>query len=857
MNISYLLRASVACFTLAFAANALAEDGCLADIDGDGLASGADLGRVLGSWGPCADCAADLNGNGIVNGEDLSIVLSRWGLTCDPTVTGMTPQAAGLTGDVVVQITGDRLARPTSVTFGGTPGTILTSARESVSVIAPARTAGAATVVVSTPGGSIVAGTFNYYEAPSITTVSPNEGPAAGGTIVTINGAGFDGSPLVRFGTISSPTVNLISPSEIHAVTPAGTAGSTVAIEVETAWGIGTRGQAFAYTTTPGPAILKVHPYGGPTNGGTDFGIFGIGLTGATSVMVGGRAATQVWVLSDGQVNARTPSGNPGPVSVSISTPNGTASIANGFTYFSPPTVSSISTVVGPAGGGTSVTILGTRFLGVQEVLVCNKAAPTFTVVNDSTITFLTPVMTPNASGGIRVWSPGGYSSNCGSAPQFYSFGEPVATSISPSAGPLAGGTPITITGSNLTFPFNGSGSPTFDSYITVSIGGTPVPTQIVQPTAIRVTTPAGTAGVKTVTVTTPGGTTSVEAGFTYRVAPSITSIAPSAGPTNGGTAVTIVGTDLAGTTSVSFGGTAAASINVVDSNTVIAVTPKAAAGVKSVSLTTPGGTANLPNAFTYFDVPTISAVTPGSGSMNGGNSITITGTNLTATSAVAIGGAPATGVTVVNASKVTAVTPIGTEGPKGVSVTTPAGTATLANAFTYAPVPTITSVVPTGGPLSGGTVITITGTNLTGASSVTLGGAAASSVTVVNPTTITAVTPSGVGLPMIVSVTTLGGTASLPNGFTYFGIPGIVDVTPWFGRIAGNDAITITGVNLTGATSIKIGGVPATGLTVVDDRTVTARTPGSPGGGAGTYPVSITTPGGTATKTNGFTYAF
>jgi hypothetical protein len=83
------------------------------------------------------------------------------------------------------------------------------------------------------------------------------------------------------------------------------------------------------------------------------------------------------------------------------------------------------------------------------------------------------------------------------------------------------------------------------------------------------------------------------------------------------------------------------------------------------------------------------------------------------------------------------------------------------------------------------------------------------------------------------------------------------VDVTPWFGRIAGNDAITITGVNLTGATSIKIGGVPATGLTVVDDRTVTARTPGSPGGGAGTYPVSITTPGGTATKTNGFTYAF
>jgi formylglycine-generating enzyme required for sulfatase activity len=67
-----------------------------------------------------------------------------------------------------------------------------------------------------------------------------------------------------------------------------------------------------------------------------------------------------------------------------------------------------------------------------------------------------------------------------------------------------------------------------------------------------------------------------------------------------------------------------------------------------------------------------------------------------------------------------------------------------------------------------GGTLITITGTNLTGASSVTVGGVAATSVVVVSSTSITAVTPAGTAGAKTVAVTTAGGTASLTNGFTY-----------------------------------------------------------------------------------------
>ena len=52
---------------------------CAADLDGDGLVEGSDLGIMLGSWGSCSGCAADLDGDGLVEGSDLGIMLGSWG----------------------------------------------------------------------------------------------------------------------------------------------------------------------------------------------------------------------------------------------------------------------------------------------------------------------------------------------------------------------------------------------------------------------------------------------------------------------------------------------------------------------------------------------------------------------------------------------------------------------------------------------------------------------------------------------------------------------------------------------------------------------------------------------------------
>ena len=155
---------------------------------------------------------------------------------------------------------------------------------------------------------------------------------------------------------------------------------------------------------------------------------------------------------------------------------------------------------------------------------------------------------------------------------------------------------------------------------------------------------------------------------------------------------------------------------------------------------------------------PTITSISPVTGSAAGGTTITITGTDFTGATAVTIGGVAASSFNVVNSTTITAVTPAHAAGAASVLVTTATGTNVANSLFTYAAAPTVTSISPTTGSTSGGTAITITGTNFTGATAVGINSVAATNVTVVNSTTITAITPAGSAGPAFVEVTTPGG---------------------------------------------------------------------------------------------------
>ncbi|MEU9061001.1 IPT/TIG domain-containing protein [Streptomyces sp. NPDC048430] len=246
--------------------------------------------------------------------------------------------------------------------------------------------------------------------------------------------------------------------------------------------------------------------------------------------------------------------------------------------------------------------------------------------------------------------------------------------------------------------------------------------------------------------------------------------ISPNQGSTGGGTLVTITGTNLSGTTAVTFGTKPATAVTNVSPTQVTAVSPSGTGSV-GVTVTTGGGKSN-PIPFFYVGAPFKSSLGPTSGPLVGGNTATINGVGLATATSVSFGANTAT-PTVVSDTQLTVAVPAGAAaGPVGVSVTTAGGT-NNGLSYTYVDVPTVTAVTPTAGPTSGGTGVTITGTGFGTTESVTFAGTPAP-FSVVNSTTVSAVTPPGAAGAVDVVVTNPAGSDTAAGAFTYVAAPGI-----------------------------------------------------------------------------------
>jgi galactose oxidase-like protein/IPT/TIG domain-containing protein/glyoxal oxidase-like protein len=255
--------------------------------------------------------------------------------------------------------------------------------------------------------------------------------------------------------------------------------------------------------------------------------------------------------------------------------------------------------------------------------------------------------------------------------------------------------------------------------------------------------------------------------------APTVSAISPNTGMTNGGTGVTITGTGFQSGATVSLGGTAATGVNVVSSTSITATTLAHSAGAVSVVVTnTDTQTGSLNNGYTYSNsAPTITSITPNTGTTAGGTSVTITGTGFLTGATVSLGGTAATNVTVVSGTSITAKTPAHAAGAVNVVVTnTDAQNGSLNNGYTYTnPAPTVTSIAPSTGPANGGTGLTITGTNFLSGATVSFGGTAATGVTVASSTSITSTAPAhAAGTVDVVFTNPDGQSGTLPSGYAY-----------------------------------------------------------------------------------------
>ena len=427
-----------------------------------------------------------------------------------------------------------------------------------------------------------------YVVPPVVTGISPPSGKPAGGDSVTITGRGFTGATSVKFGATAAVAMTVGSDSQITATSPAGT--DTVDVTVTTPAGTSATSAADQFTYTAVPAVVSgVSPTVGTAAGGNSVTITGSGFLGAASVQFGTATAPAMTVNSDTQITATSPAGSPGTVNVTVTNRAGPSatSAADQFTYISPPTVTGISPASGTAVGGTIVTITGSGFSGNVSVQFGTVGAPAMTVVSGSQITATSPAGTGTVD--ITVSNPAGTSAT--SAADRFGY-VPAITGISPTSGPVTGGTTVTIAGAG----FTGATSVHF---------GTATAAMTVNSDAQITATspPAAGPGTVDITVTTSTATSVISRPadqFTYL--PVVTGVSPSTGLTTGGTSVRVTGQGFTGATGVHFG-TASAAMT-VNSDTQITATSPAGAGSVDVTVTIPAGTSAISrpaDQFTYI----------------------------------------------------------------------------------------------------------------------------------------------------------------------------------------------------------------------------------------------------------------
>ncbi|HET9597964.1 MAG TPA: IPT/TIG domain-containing protein, partial [Anaeromyxobacteraceae bacterium] len=769
-------------------------------------------------------------------------------LAAAPAIASFSPASGPDVGGppATVTVTGTGFQPSASVSVGGAGAVVLAASATSITVLVPVHPAGPAAISVTNPDGQTAtsSSSFTFTAAPSIASVTPPGGPAAGGTLVTVAGAAFQAGASVTVGGVAVAST-FVSATTLTFTAPAHAAGAADVVVTNPAPDARQAAKAAAFTFTSAPAIASLSPASGFAAGGQTLTVAGSGFQAPTSVTVGGAAATLgPWTAT--QITVTTPRGTPGPAAVVVTNADGqTATAPVPFAYVAAPAVAGVSPPSGPASLATAITVSGSGFQPGATVTVGGATATAVAVAaNGASLTATAP---PHAPGlvDVAVANPDGQRSALPGA--FTYVAGPSITSLAPASGPTSGGTAVSVTGSG------------FQAGSTVTFGGAALPAAgvTVTPTLVTFVTPPGPAGVAGVTIVGPDGqSASSPAAFTYLAPPALAAVAPASGSTLGGDALVLSGTGFRAGATVTIGGVSAA-VGPVTATTIAVTSPPHAAGPVAVTVANADGqSSTLAAAYTYVaPPPALLSIAPTSGPEAGGTIVVLTGANFSG-AAVTIGGLPAT-VSVAATASLTVTAPAHAAGPADVVVTNADGQkATLAGAFTYvAPPPRFLSLTPASGPTAGGGTLTVAGSGFQPGATATLGGAAAA-VGAVTPTSLTLTAPPhAAGAVDLVVVNPDRQSFTAAAAYTYVApAPAIASALPASGPSAGGTKVTVAGSGFAATAAVALGGSPVVGLAVAPGGgSLTFTTPPHAAGAAA---LSVTNPDGqAATLAGAFTF--
>jgi len=293
-------------------------------------------------------------------------------------LTAIEPVSGHWLGGERVTVYGSGFTEDAVVLVGGRPALQVAHIDDNtLSAVTPEGLPGKVDVHVSTGEGvgrlqlgyEYVGETLPVSSA-EIDAVTPEHGPVAGGTAISLSGSGFKSGAAVRVGALAATDVRVESATRITARTPIGSPGAAT-IRIIQSGAASELVDGFVYDGPP--AVWVVDPPQGAVAGNTRVFVRGHGfpVRAAVDVRFGGNLASDVRVLDDRTIECRTPAGVVGLAAVEVSGGGVTATHPRGYSYFDPATTP--GTWGGPIEGNLNVTVqdaqAGTRLAGALVVL--------------------------------------------------------------------------------------------------------------------------------------------------------------------------------------------------------------------------------------------------------------------------------------------------------------------------------------------------------------------------------------------------------------------------------------------------------------------------------------------------------
>ena len=834
----------------------------------------ADPATLSGTLPPGAAGAADVE---VTNPDGQTALLSLAFAYSEndgvpPVLSAASPVAGTTQGGTVVSLAGSNFKGGAIVFFGGRLATGVTVMGTSVTGISPAGAPGVVDVAITNPDGrsGVLRRGYNYYVGgPVVSRVTPNFGPPDGGTDVLVEGRNFSDRTVVTLGGSSLQRLRRIDERAITGTSPAGPVGAAD-VRVENGDGQSdtlVNGWAWGSNAPPTFSIARVTPEIGPIGGMTRVTIIGSGFESGATVTFGGQPATGVQVVGGATISCTTPRGTIGPVEVVVTQGAGRQTkLPLGFWYFDPslrgstPSIAAVTPALGPQTGGTMVLITGGGFEAGARVYFGATEATSVVVVSASTLTGITPPASAAGPVDVRVQNADGQvvTQNQGFVyvdPRVLGPA-PVISAANPNNGGSADSTPVVLTTQNV--------SPG----ATLFAGGVPATGVTLATGIVNGTFLPHAPGVVDVVITNPDGQTGrLTNGFTYnRSPPLLSAITPNTVPLGGGLKVLLSGRGFEAGATVTIGGVAVIT-TFVDNTLLFVNVPPHAAGAVDVAVTnTDQQSSTLTAGLTYANItlgnaPSVASITPSRGPTTGGTVSLVIGTNFAQGIRVLFGSTPATGVTVMSATRLSAIAPAGAPGIVDLTVVNADGqSAQLLRAFTWVDPsqlgtpPRVNSITPASGLATGGTQTVLTGNGFQAGMLVFFGGYTAAAAATQNSGIATSTSPAGPTGRVNVAITNPDGQSStLVNGFSYTPRPELTTIFPATGPTTGNTAFTIAGNNFAPGARVYFGTVEAAAVIVGSATVITGNTPPNP---LGTIDVRVlNTDGQDGTLTNGFTY--